>query len=386
VEAAELFEKLEPKTEGQARLKEALEGDKDLVGVFGPTGTGKSLFSLSYGVSAVVKGDYHRLIVARPVIDVATGRELTVLSDPESYRKHAMEYIVDILGPILGEATIENLVKEKKLVLIDPHLLRGRTFDNSVILLDDVQNTPPESVIEIITRLGKNSRLIIAGDPVFQRDTGSHGAVIAREILLGEETADVVDLGLKDIVRPGAKRGIRLLLELIVRRRELSEVERRIFETARTHAPDADIMTVVNLVDLKKKWEIESEHVPDAIIVVKESHLGRLIGREGERITAIEEDVEMKLRAVPLTLDFKEYIRAFHPVSWIHKHVLDSDFAGPELRLVVARGQLGPMLGQRGAYIKFVDEVFRRLFGFGVYVIEAEEKTPRKRQSRRRRG
>jgi len=383
VRLEDLFDSLEPKTEGQARLKEALDSEKDLVGVFGPTGTGKSLFSLSYGVSGVARGRYRRFIVARPVIDVATGRELTVLSDPDSYRRHALEYIVDVLGPLIGEEAVEKLVEERKLVLIDPHLLRGRTFDDSIILVDDVQNIPPESVIEIITRLGKNSKLVIAGDPVFQREPGGEGAVLAREILLGEETAEVVNLGVKDIVRPGARRGIRLLLELIVRRREMSDLEKRIFEAARAHAPDADIITVVNLVDYKKKWGIESEHVPDALIIVKEGHLGRLIGREGERITAIEEDVGLRLRAVPLTLDFKEYIRAIHPVAWIHKHVVDFDFSGPELRLVVARGNLGPMLGQRGAYIKFIDEVFRDLFGFGVYVVEAEEQ-PRRRKRRRR--
>ncbi len=379
-DAERLFDSLEPATEGQARLKEALASEKDLVGVFGPTGTGKSLFSIAFGISSVLQGRYKRFIVARPVIDVASGREITLLSDPGSYRRHAMEYIIDILAPITGEDFVEKLVTEKKLVLIDPHLLRGRTFDESVILLDDVQNTPPESVVEIITRLGRNSKLIVAGDPVFQRDTGAQGAVLAREILLGEESAEVVDLGIKDIVRPGAKRGIRLLLELQVRRRPLNDVEKAIIDSARTHAPDADVITAVYIADLKEKWGITSEHVPDALIVVKEAHLGRLIGKGGERITAIEEDVNIRLRSVPLTLDFKEYIRAFHPVAWIHKHVLDADFAGPQLRIVVERGNLGPMLGQRGAYIKFVDEVFQRLFGIGVYVVESEERRGKRRR------
>lgn len=380
VEAEKLFDALEPATEGQSRLKEALASEKDLVGVFGPTGTGKSLFSIAFGVSNVLQGNYKRFIVARPVIDVASGKEITILSDPSSYRKHAMEYIIDILAPITGEEFIEKLVSDKKLVLIDPHLLRGRTFDESIILLDDVQNTPPESVVEIITRLGRNSKLIVAGDPVFQRDTGAQGAVLAREILLGEESAEVVDLGVKDIVRPGAKRGIRLLLELQVRRRPLNDVEMAIIESAKTHAPDADVITAVYIADLKEKWGITSEHVPDALIVVKETHLGRLIGRGGERITAIEEDVNVRLRSVPLTLDFKEYIRAFHPVAWVHKHVIDADFAGPQLRIVVEKGSLGPMLGQRGAYIKFVDEVFKRLFGIGVYVVEGEERRGRRKR------
>jgi phosphate starvation-inducible protein PhoH len=138
--------------------------------------------------------------------------------------------------------------------------------------------------------MGRNSRLVIAGDPIFQRtsEPGRDGATLAREILLGEETAVVVDLGVKDIVRPGARRGVKLLLELQMRKRVLDEVEKKVKDTAKVYAPDADIVTVVNLTDAKKKWEITSEHAPDALVVVKEGHLGRIIGVKGERIQSRE--------------------------------------------------------------------------------------------------
>ncbi|WP_369406432.1 PhoH family protein [Aeropyrum camini] len=71
-----LFDALEPRSEGQKELKEALLSDVDLVGVFGPTGTGKSLFSIIYGIAMVAEGKFRRVVLARPVIDVVTGREL----------------------------------------------------------------------------------------------------------------------------------------------------------------------------------------------------------------------------------------------------------------------------------------------------------------------
>jgi len=379
---ADLFDEIKPRTPGQEALLDALRSDKDLVGVFGPTGTGKSFVSALYGISSVARGDYDRFVVARPIIDVTTGQEITITNNPEAYKRLAVEYLVDLVDPVAGEGTVEKLVEEGKIVVVDPHLLRGRTFDNSLILLDDVQNAAPETVVEIITRLGVNSRLIIAGDPVFQKERHHKGAILAREILMGEETAEVVDLGIKDIVRPGARRGIRLLLELQVRKRELDDVERRIYDIARVKAPDADIVTVAYLADIARKWGIESDHVPDALIIVKQGHLGRIIGKGGERIEAIEEEAGMRVRAVELTLDFKEYIRAFHPVSWIHARIEDFDFAGPELRIVIPRSYLGPMLGQGGSYIKFVDEVFRKIFGFGVYVVESESRPKRKRKKR----
>ncbi len=377
-----IFDKLEPKSEGQRRLVEALTGGKDLVGVFGPTGSGKSLFSVAYGISRVAAGAYKRLILSRPVVDIATGKEITMLTDSKTYEATALEYLYDILTGIAEPRLVDKLVSEGKIVLADPHFLRGRTFDDSIIILDDAQSVPPEAIVEIITRLGNNSRLIIAGDPVFQRisEYAKDGASMAREILVNEESAEVVDLGLKDVVRPGARRGISMLLELIMRRRRLSDSEQAVLDSIRTHAPDADVITVVDLQDAKKRWGIASEHAPDVLVIVKKGHMPRLIGTRGSRITEVEEETGLRLRAVEHTLDFREIIRAVHPVSWIHKHVKEVDFAGPRLRIMVARDYMGPMIGQRGSHIKFVDEIFKTLIGVSVYAEPVEEEGRRRRR------
>ncbi len=381
---SELFEKITPQSPGQERLKEALASGKDLVGVFGPTGTGKSLFAIAYAISSVVKGKFSRAIISRPVVDVVTGKEFTLMNAPETYRTLAGEYLKDILSGFTDFAEVEKLLNSGKLVLADPHFLRGRTFDDSVIIVDDSQSVTPEAIVEIITRLGRNSRLIIAGDPVFQRtsELSNDGASLAREILIGEESAEVVDLGVKDIVRPGARRGVKLLLELQMRKRMLNDTEKAVKESAKIHAPDADIITIIDLQEAKRKWNVTSEHTPDVLIIVKEGHLGRLIGTGGERIQSMEEDTGIKLRAIQHTLDFKEYIRAVHPVSWIHKHVKDVDFIGPQLKIEVSSEAIGPMLGQKGSHIKFLDDVFRKLLGVGVYVIEVKESGTKRRRRR----
>jgi phosphate starvation-inducible protein PhoH len=381
----ELFDKIEPKSPGQEELKKALLSDKDLVGVFGPTGTGKSLFAIAYGLTAVYRGKYRRLVLSRPIIDVVSGREITLFSEPETYFKHASEYLRDILAGFADVKALEDAISSGKLILADPHFLRGRTFDDSVIVLDDAQSVPAETIVEIVTRMGRNSRLIIAGDPIFQRtaELGRDGATLAREILFGEETAVVVDLGVKDIVRPGARRGVKLLLELQMRKRVLDEVEKKVKDTAKVYAADADIITVANLTEAKKRWEITGEHAPDVLIVVKEGHLGRIIGVGGERIQSIEKEVGLKLRAIQLTLDLKEFIRAVHPVAWIHKHIVDFDFAGNSLKLTVARGHMGPMLGQKGSYIRFLNDVMEKLIGVEVNVVESEEEVEKARRRRR---
>jgi phosphate starvation-inducible protein PhoH len=379
-----LFEKLEPKSKGQEELKKALQSDKDLIGIFGPTGTGKSLFAITYSLSTVNEGNYKRIILSRPIIDIVSGKEITLFNEPENYVKYASEYLKDILVGFVEEKTIEELIKNGKLLLADPHFLRGRTFDDSIIILDDVQSIPAEIIIEIITRMGRNSRLIIAGDPIFQRtaEFGKDGASLAREILLGEETATVIDLGIKDIVRPGAKRGVQLLLELQMRKRELDENERKVKEVAKIYAPDADIITVVNLTEYKRKFNITSENVPDGLVIVKEKHVGRLVGVKGERIQNIEKETNQRLRVIGLTLDLKEIIRAIHPVSWIHKYVVDFDFAGNTLRLLVDKKEIGAMIGQKGMFVRFIDEVFKKLLGVGIHVEETEQATKEQKKKK----
>ncbi len=382
-----LLDKLKPMSRGQEEMLKALTSDEyEIVGLFGPTGSGKSLFSVLYGIDAVSEGKYRRLIISRPVVDVVTGKELTAQELGEQFYEIAFAYLRDILSEFVEWNRVEELMREGKIVFADTHYLRGRTFDDSIIFLDDAQNIPPESSIEILMRIGRNSKFIIAGDPVFQKPHGVErdGATVMREVLIGEENAKVIDLGLKDIVRPGARRGIRLLMEMRMRNRPLNEVEKRIIDAARIYAPDADVITVVEFVDAKKQFEITAEHVPDALIVVKEGYLGRLVGKGGERIQKIEQDTEMRLRAVELTLDFTNIIRAVHPVSWIYKHIIDADFEGPYLAVRVRSSEFGAFVGQRGFHVKFLDAVFRKLLGVGVraYEVAEEEETGRRRRRR----
>ena len=381
-----LLEKLEPQSPGQKRMLEALTSeDYDIVGLFGPTGSGKSLFSVIYSIDSVLEGRYKRFILSRPVVDVVTGREVMAQELGPQYYDIAMDYLRDILGGFVDWSEVSKLIDEGKIVFADTHYLRGRTFDDSVIFLDDAQNIPPESSVEILMRIGRNSKFIIAGDPVFQKNPTLErdGATVIREVLLGEETAQVVDLGIKDIVRPGARRGIKLLIEMRMRSRKLAETEKRIIEAARIYAPDADVITAVEFVDAKRQYEITSENVPDALIIVKEGYLGRLVGRRGERIESIEEDTGLRLRAVELTLRFDDIIRAIHPVSWIYKHIVDVDFEGPSLAVRVRGEGFGAFVGQKGFYVKFVDAVFRKLMGVGVRAYEVAREAVRERRKRR---
>ncbi|RLF24661.1 MAG: PhoH family protein [Thermoprotei archaeon] len=370
-----MLEKIKPASKGQEELVRALTSDEyEIIGVFGPTGTGKSLLSCAYGIGSVMDGKYDRFILARPIVDVVTGRELTAVELGDLYYELVISYLRDIFSGIVDFSEIKSLVDKGKLVIADSHFLRGRTFDRSVIFLDDAQNIPPESACEILMRIGHNSKFIVAGDPVFQKDVPleKDGASVLREVLMGERRAKVVDLGFKDVVRPGALRGIRLLIEIRMRKRKLDEKEQKVFDTIKAHAPDADVLTVLDLTEDKKKFELKSEHVPDALVIAKAGYLGRVIGRGGERIQAVEKELNMRLRCIEMDLNFIDLIGAIHPVPWVVNHIVDVDIAGPQLQVVIRRRGMGAFIGQRAIHVRFVDSVFRRLMGIGIRVKEYE--------------
>jgi len=380
-----LLNTIKPLSPGQEAVKNALlSKEYTIVGIFGPTGVGKSLLALAYGIDAVREGKYRRLVIVRPVIDVTTGEELTVAKAGKQFYELSKQYIIDVLGNFVKWSEIDAMVNEGKITFADSHYLKGRTFDDSVVFIDDAQTLKIESLIEALIRVGRNSRLIVAADPIFQvlRGKGRDASSILRDILAGEPKAIVVDLGVKDIVREGAKMGLRLMMEYMLRTRKLKESEAKVLEAIRVRSPDADVITVLDLLDYMRKTEISPEHVPRFLVIVKKGHMGRLVGRKGERITAVEKDVDARVRGVELDVDLTELIRAVHPISWIWKRVEDVDFKGSYVAITIDENFFGSFMGRKGNYVRFLEYVMRELFGIGVRVIPVEGR----RKSRRSRS
>lgn len=169
-----------------------------------------------------------------------------------------------------------------------------------------------------------------------------------------------------------------------MRKRPLSNIEKSVMDAAKVHAPSADVVTILDLMDDKKAFDITAEHVPDALVILEEGYLARLMGKGGERINKIGQEAQLKLKGVELTLNFVEIIRAIHPVSWIHKRITDIDFAGPDL-MVKVKEEFGAFVGQRGSYIKFLVSAFKRLMDVGMVASEevvVEEKAKKKVRKR----
>ncbi len=365
--------KLTPRTSGQKLLLKTLEqGKQYLTLVFGPTGTGKSLITLGYAINSVIEGKYKRLVITKPIVDVETGREHTIQELGGLYKEIARNYLKDLIEAYIDNKVLEELISNEKIEFADTHYLRGRTFDNTIIFIDDGQNVPLESILEAIARVGLNSRMIIAADPVFQYlETRQHHLQSLRELMLEEEDVRVIDLGLTDIVRPGARKAVKLLLEHKMRKRQLTHDEEKTKNVVKKHAPDAEIVTVIDLRRDKTKYMIKPDMpVPDMLVIVKEKHHGRTIGREGERIQRAEEELKLKLRVAEASLDLTQLIKALHPAPWSLRHVKKIDLEGINIVIKVSEGHAGPLLGQKGLYIKFIEAITKQLLGANIIVKE----------------
>lgn len=253
--------KIKPLTIGQERLVNLLsDDDNEIVGVFGPSGTGKSLLVLSYGLESILSGKYKRLVVVRPLIDVTTGgKSVAPELLGELFYKLSSNYMLDIMGTIEDPAKIKQLMDEGKIMVTDIDYLRGgRTFDNCMIFLDDAQNVPPENAAEVLIRTGNNSRLVIAGDSILQKPMNLErdGATLMREVLLNEEKAACGSWH-KGYSQAWSAEGLKLVLELRLRKRGLSGEESKLLDAIRSAAPDADIVTAVVFNDIKRRLSIK---------------------------------------------------------------------------------------------------------------------------------
>mgnify|MGYP001772515895 CR=1 FL=1 len=374
-----VLERLKPLSPGQEAMLSALKDpEAEIVGIFGPSGSGKSLFSLAYGIDAIMNNLYKRFLIVKPLVNVVSGAGVGVEIGKDVFESLVVDYLRDLASTLQIESQLDELLKKGSIQIVDIHYLKGRTFDESLVFIDEIQNMPAESVIEVLIRVGNKSKLIVAGDPVFQKlkKVETDSSAIIREILLGEEKAKVVDLGLADVVRPGAKRGLKFLMELILRSRVLSEEEKKVMSIIPIYAPDADVITVFDATKAKEKYGIKGEGIPDIYIFTKTP--GKLIGKGGERIQKIESEIGKKVRSVELVLDFKEWIRAIHPVPWVSKYVIDADFAGPRLRVKIDKEGAGPFIGQGGSYIRYFEYILEGLLGIGVEVEQVEAKNKKK--------
>lgn len=153
---------LKPKTLGQKYYIKSMR-NKDVVFGIGPAGTGKTYLAVAMAVNAFKKKDVQKIILARPAVEA--GERLGFLpGDLQDKVDPYLRPLYDALYDILGRDTALRL-KEKEIIEVVPlAYMRGRTLDNSFIILDEAQNTTREQMKMFLTRMGFGSKVVVTGD------------------------------------------------------------------------------------------------------------------------------------------------------------------------------------------------------------------------------
>jgi phosphate starvation-inducible PhoH-like protein len=190
-----------PKNASQRRYMEEIEAH-DMVFGIGPGGTGKTYIAVAMAVSALLTKQVNRIILARPAVEA--GEKLGFL--PGTLQEKVDPYmrpLYDALYEMLDADKLESFL-EKGIIEIAPlAFMRGRTLNDSFVILDEAQNTTSEQMKMFLTRLGFNSKAVITGD-ITQIDLPSgkkSGLVEALEIVGRIEGIGAVQFSEKDVVR-----------------------------------------------------------------------------------------------------------------------------------------------------------------------------------------
>jgi len=192
---------LAPKSVNQRRYIEAIERN-DLVFGIGPAGTGKTYLAVAMAVSALISKVVARIILTRPAVEA--GERLGFL--PGTLQEKVDPYLrplYDALYDMLEADRVEKLLERNVIEVAPIAFMRGRTLNDSFIILDEAQNSTAEQMKMVLTRQGFNSKMVVNGD-ITQIDLPNgrrSGLTDAVEVLRGIEGISFVQFDEKDVVR-----------------------------------------------------------------------------------------------------------------------------------------------------------------------------------------
>ena len=192
---------IKPKTLGQKKYIESIENNTITMGI-GPAGTGKTYLAVAMAVAAFRKKQVSRIILTRPAVEA--GEKLGFLpGDLQSKVDPYLRPLYDGLFDMLGADTYQRYFERGSIEVAPLAYMRGRTLDDSFIILDEAQNTTPEQMKMFLTRLGFGSKAVITGDitQIDLPDGKASGLKEAMRVLKNVEDINQCVLTTSDVVR-----------------------------------------------------------------------------------------------------------------------------------------------------------------------------------------
>lgn len=191
---------IKPRSDGQEQLIEHIN-TKSLTLAVGPAGTGKTYIAISMAVEALMKGEIERIILSRPAMEA--GESLGYLpGDLHEKMAPYLRPLYDALGDRMGGKKVRQLIEDGTIEIAPVGFMRGRTLNNSFVVIDEAQNCTYAQLKMLLSRLGWHSTMVVTGDPE-QSDLldGLSGLADIANKLEANPNIGVQRLGSKDIVR-----------------------------------------------------------------------------------------------------------------------------------------------------------------------------------------
>lgn len=189
-----------PRTDTQAYFLSALKANTQVL-VLGPAGTGKTYVTATYAADLYTTKDIDKIVITRP--HVAVGKDIGFLPGTLEEKTYPWALpVLDVLEKHWGKGMLETAIKNGNVEMAPLALMRGRSFENSFIIVDEAQNITVHELKMLLTRVGEGSTIVLNGD-VQQSDlNGTHGLTkiihLAKKHML---PVPVVEFGIDDIVR-----------------------------------------------------------------------------------------------------------------------------------------------------------------------------------------
>ena len=192
---------IKPKTLGQQKYVESIRKNTIVISI-GPAGTGKTYLAVAEAVAAFREHRVNRIIITRPAVEA--GEKLGFLpGDLQQKVDPYLRPIYDALFDMLGPESFQRYQERGNIEVAPLAYMRGRTLDDSFIILDEAQNTTPEQMKMFLTRLGFNSKMVVTGDitQIDLPDAKKSGLLEASKVLKGVDDIEIIKFTQKDIVR-----------------------------------------------------------------------------------------------------------------------------------------------------------------------------------------